>query len=75
MSAVELRNFESQLDVLSFAEQLAVVEYLVKQMKKKQEADIIEEKKKNAQTLFSLMDANPINMNGEKWTREELYER
>ena len=75
MSAMELKNFESQLDMLSFAEQLAIIEYLVIQMKKKQEADIIEERKKNAQTLFSLMDANPINLNGEKWTREELYER
>lgn len=37
MSAMELRNFESQLDLLSYAEQLAVMEYLVRLMKRRHE--------------------------------------
>ena len=37
MSAVELRNFESQLDLLSYAEQLAIMEYLVRLMKRRHE--------------------------------------
>lgn len=30
MSAMELKNFENQLELLSFAEQLSVMEYLAK---------------------------------------------
>ena len=30
MSAMELKNFENQIDLLSFAEQLSLMEYLVK---------------------------------------------
>ncbi|WP_294429686.1 hypothetical protein [uncultured Treponema sp.] len=40
MSAMELRNFESQLDLLSYAEQLAVMEYLIKLMKRRQEESV-----------------------------------
>ena len=40
MSAMELRNFESQLDLLSYAEQLAIMEYLVKLMKRRQEESV-----------------------------------
>ena len=30
MSAMELKNFENQIDLLSFAEQLSLMEYLAK---------------------------------------------
>ncbi len=80
MSDVELRNFEKQLDVLSFTEQLAIVDYLIKSMQKQQELFAVErwkkeERMRNVQQLFELMDANPGYSNGEKWSREELYER
>ena len=32
MSAMELRNFERQLDVLSYVEKLAVIEYLARSL-------------------------------------------
>ena len=38
MSAQELKNFEAQLALLSFAEQLSLMEYLAKIMQQKQEA-------------------------------------
>ena len=28
-----------------------------------------------ADKIFALMDANPVYLNGQKWSREELYER
>ena len=37
MSAKELKNFKSQLAMLSFTEQLSLMEYLLKLMKKRQE--------------------------------------
>ncbi len=37
MSTAELRNLESQLDLLSYAEQLSIMEYIVRLMKKHQE--------------------------------------
>lgn len=35
MSAMELRNFERQLELLSYTEQLAILEYLAKLLQKK----------------------------------------
>lgn len=40
MSAKELRNFKNQLDLLSFSEQLSVMEYLVKLLKRRQEQSV-----------------------------------
>ena len=34
MSAMELRNFEKQLEILSFSEQLAIMEYLARLIQK-----------------------------------------
>ena len=34
MSAQELKKFESQLDMLSYADRLAIIEYLVKSLQK-----------------------------------------
>ena len=36
MSAIELQNFENQLELLSFTEQLSVMEYLAKLIKRNQ---------------------------------------
>ena len=37
MSVKELKNFKSQLAMLSFTEQLSIMEYLLKLMKRRQE--------------------------------------
>ena len=34
MSAQELKKFESQLDMLSYADRLAIIEYLIKSLQK-----------------------------------------
>ncbi len=75
MSAMELRNFENQLAMLSYAEQLAIIEYLVKLMQHQQEEKEKTKRKDNVEKLFALMDECPINTHGQKWTREELHER
>ena len=36
MSAKELKNFESQLDLLSFTDQLAIMEYLARLLQRNQ---------------------------------------
>ncbi|MBQ3801633.1 MAG: hypothetical protein II837_15225 [Treponema sp.] len=76
MSAVELQNFESQLSLLSFAERLSIIDYLVKSMQDALQSDSYAQnpKKDWVDDLFALMDAHPIDSNGQKWTREELYE-
>ena len=38
MSAMELKNFEIQLELLSFAEQLSIMEYLAKLLQRKHHA-------------------------------------
>ena len=37
MSAMELKNFESQLELLTFAEQLSIMEYLARLMQRNQQ--------------------------------------
>lgn len=39
MSAQELRNFERQLELLSYTEQLAIIEFLAKLLQKQQKND------------------------------------
>lgn len=77
MSSAELRNFENQLELLSYTEQLAIIEYLVKLLQKQKDNDSAPSKKTDSwlSETFALMDANPVYSNGVKWTREELYER
>ena len=38
MSAMELKNFENQLELLSFAEQLSIMEYLAKLLQRNHHA-------------------------------------
>ena len=57
MSAMELRNFESQLDLLSYAEQLAIMEYLVKLMKRRQEESVSDGFEGDVQARNSLDEA------------------
>lgn len=57
MSAMELRNFESQLDLLSYAEQLAIMEYLVKLMKRRQEESVSDDFEGDVQARNGLDEA------------------
>ena len=75
MSSAELKSFENQLMFLSYAEQLSVMEFLINLMKGRAENHVMPETKTGAEKIFTLMDANPVYSNGQKWTREELYER
>ena len=44
MSANELKNFENQLELLSFAEQLSIMEYLARLLQRNQNAQTQNEK-------------------------------
>lgn len=44
MSAKELKNFESQLELLSFADQLAIMEFLAKLLQRNQNSQKKNEK-------------------------------
>ena len=52
MSALEMKIFESQLEGLSFAEQLYVMEYLLKLMRLRQQSKTIEEKSTSATAVL-----------------------
>ncbi|MBR6929246.1 MAG: hypothetical protein IKH61_03345 [Bacteroidales bacterium] len=52
MSAVEMRTFESQLAGLSYAEQLYVMEYLLKLMRLRQQNESADEKNASAKAIL-----------------------
>ena len=52
MSAVEMRMFENQLEGLSYAEQLYVMEYLLKLMRLKERNETAEDKSDSAKTVL-----------------------
>ena len=52
MSAVEMKTFENQLAGLSFAEQLYVMEYLLKLMRLRQQKESANEKSASAKAVF-----------------------
>ena len=53
MSAVEMRVFENQLEGLSYAEQLYVMEYLLKLMRLRQQNESAKEKGASSKTVLS----------------------
>ena len=53
MSAVEMRMFENQLEGLSYAEQLYVMEYLLKLMRLRQLNESAKEKGASAKAVLS----------------------
>lgn len=75
MSSNELKAFETQLSFLSYTEQLSIMEFLIKLLKKHKTTPVEEITRNQTEPLFALMDANPVCSNGQKWSREELYER
>ena len=52
MSAVEMRTFEIQLAGLSYAEQLYVMEYLLKLMRLRQQNESADEKNASAKAIL-----------------------
>lgn len=44
MSALELQNFQNQIALLSYAEQLSIVEFIIKSMQKRENDNQLEEK-------------------------------
>lgn len=77
MSSADLNAFEKQLSLLSYSEQLSIIEFLVNLLKNRREETTYTDTKPEtaSQKIFTLMDANPVYSNGVKWSREELYER
>ena len=75
MSSADLNAFENQLSLLSYAEQLSIIEFLVNLLKNRHEETPVTKQETASQKIFAMMDANPVYSNGVKWTREELYER
>ena len=53
MSAVEMKAFENQLEGLSYAEQLYVMEYLLKLMRLRQQNESAKEKGVSAKAVLS----------------------
>lgn len=52
MSALEMKTFESQLEELSFAEQLYVMEYLLKLMRMRQQNEMAKEENASAKVVL-----------------------
>lgn len=75
MSTKDLNAFENQLSLLSYADQLSIIEFLVNLLKNRREETPASKPETASQKIFAMMDANPVYSNGVKWTREELYER
>lgn len=69
MSAVEMKVFESQLEGLSFAEQLYVMEYLLKLMRLRQQDEIVKEEEVSAKAV--LAEIQGVFTENKGWTSEE----
>ena len=75
-SSYYLKSIMEMLPKLIYAEQLKVLSILSGMVQKETEEKIIPDRKMQAYTkLLALNDELHLNSNGQKWTREELYER
>ena len=75
-SSYYLKSIMEMLPKLIYAEQLKVLSMLSGMVQKETEEKIIPDRKMQAYTkLLALNDELHLNSNGQKWTREELYER
>ncbi|MBQ6779755.1 MAG: hypothetical protein IJP62_00835 [Treponema sp.] len=59
MSAAELRRFESQLELLSYTEQLAIIEYLAKLLQKNHEPDSKDNEQDEVARINAVLDRIP----------------
>ena len=69
MSAIEMKTFENQLAGLSYAEQLYVMEYLLKLMRLKQQNELATEKSASAKAVFGKIQSMFAEDKG--WTSED----
>ena len=69
MSAVEMKTFENQLDGLSFAEQLYVMEYLLKLMRLRQQNETANDKNASAKDVLGKIQSMFAKDKG--WTSED----
>ena len=69
MSAVEMRVFENQLEGLSYAEQLYVMEYLLKLMRLRQQNDTANDKSASAKDVLGKIQGMFAEDKG--WTSED----
>ena len=69
MSAVEMKTFESQLAGLSYAEQLYVMEYLLKLMRLRQQYETANDKSASAKAIFGKIQDMFAEDKG--WTSED----
>ena len=59
MSAKELRNFENQLELLSYAEQLAILEFLAKLLQRKQKENVSNNAQYEVEKINAVLDKIP----------------
>ncbi|MBO4320727.1 MAG: hypothetical protein J5857_09705 [Treponema sp.] len=59
MSSAELRHFKNQLALLSYTEQLAVIEYLVQLLQKNHESVSIDDRRDEVAKINSVLDRIP----------------
>ena len=59
MSAKELRNFENQLELLSYAEQLAILEFLAKLLQRQQKGNVSTNTQNEVAKINAVLDKIP----------------
>lgn len=69
MSALEMKTFENQLERLSFAEQLYVMEYLLKLMRLRQQNEMAKEENASAKVVLGKIQGMFAEDKG--WTSED----
>ncbi|MBQ3798943.1 MAG: hypothetical protein II837_01495 [Treponema sp.] len=77
MSDVMTANLTAMADSMTYDEVLAAISLLLERLKKPftKEEKGKSSKEEALNAIFARADALHLNSNGEKWTREELYER
>lgn len=60
MSAMELRNFERQLELLSYSEQLAIIEFLAKLLQNRQKKMEKPEVSTDVEKINAVLDKIPV---------------
>ncbi len=59
MSAKELRNFENQLELLSYTEQLAILEFLAKLLQRQQKENVSNNTQYEVKKINAVLDKIP----------------
>lgn len=73
MSDFNYSEFTNNALSLSYQQTLQLIKILVENLQNKQPENTT--KNNWLEDTFRIMDLNPVSSTGEKWTREELYER